>query len=335
MQSFTIGFLGRHRFTELMRNYVDSLIIRYSSNYDNLCVLLSLQTIYEHRIAERVIAVKQICPSLKLTVVITLRQEKDYNLRKDSVLSQSRNKIIGNADYVKILPERNGFFEVENMYRFFIYTCDLIVFCPFNAGIFVKYSFEKTLRTADRRPVVRYLDLELPVPKSNNLDAVLALAKSIEYIRSNNFKLMSDKVPTALLKEWVTDNPRPYYKYFTTINDIADIFRLYDGVGKTFLPFKVFAYCYAIYRNLWAFTICYSLSFEEINRSFSQFQKILRLIIEIRAKGADAGSYNIIDFDNYDEIVERLGWLRRQDELNGTLCDGDAECMVSGYDDCI
>lgn len=46
---------------------------------------------------------------------------------------------------------------------------------------------------------------------------------------------------------------------------------------------------------------------EKINSQFRQFRRMLELLAESRCRGIDIGRFDLIDFNNYDEIDNQLG----------------------------
>lgn len=322
MTTFTIGFLGRYHYTNAMQDYVDSLILNHLSRQEALVIMVHLNNIYAQHIAERVLAIRRICPSLKLRAVLA-----DYNTNSDEEKADfpaavNREKIVGQADHIDLLPVEVKLAQHERLSRHFLRHSDLIVYSPFRMSKAVRENFAEHLSRCKNPPRVRYLNQELPCKVPQNFKPAFALSESIAYIRGCNFRVMSDKVPLKLLKLWLRDNPRPYYKYFSTVEDIAAIFTMYDSLGQSYLPFKVFAFCYAYHRNLWILPMR-SPTYEEINTRFGQFQKILRLLIEIRSSGGPVESCNIIDFDRFDELVENLSWIRRLNEMSEHLSDSE------------
>ena len=59
---------------------------------------------------------------------------------------------------------------------------------------------------------------------------------------------------------------------------------------------------YIIYLRL--LTKSGSVACEEINSRFRQFRRMLELLAENRRRGINIGRFDLIDFDNYDEIYK-------------------------------
>lgn len=322
MKTFTIGFLGRYHYTSNVQDYVDSLILNYLCRQEILVVMVFISGVYAQKIAERVLTIRRICPSIKLRIIVTEAIRRSYEENAEFPAAVKRRGILEQADRIDMLSDGLHWTHHERLHDYFIQHSDLIIYSPIRISKAVKQDFKERLNHCLNSPQVRYLDRELPCKASQNFKPAFALAESIAYIRGCNFRLMSDRVPLKLLKQWLTDNPRPYYRYFSTLEDVAGIFNMYDSREHSYLPFKIFAYCYAYYRNLWILPMC-PPTYEEINTRFGQFQKILRLLIEIRLAGGPVESCNIMDFDRYDELVENFSWIRRLNETSGHLSDGE------------
>lgn len=323
MRTFTIGFLGRFVFSDRMRDYLDTFISRYTCEGIRLCIAVDL--IFEHHLllAERVLALKRVCPDLRLLAVIAERQERVYRGRNESPSAQRRKRILDAADRYEVLPGNVGeFMRVVFLNRFFIGHCDLIVYSTYHAPLFAAENFRMHIRSAENPPRVQYQSDEYPLNNPVSLEPALSLAVSIDYLRKNGFRVMSDSLPGELLEKWLngSDKPRSYGR-LAALEDAADVFRLKNSVGRDYLLFKVFACAYALHRDLWGLPQIGYDTGEEVGIRFRQFRRLLELVAEARKAGADIGSYNLLDFDNYDGILERCGWVRRLSEMNTRLCD--------------
>lgn len=109
------------------------------------------------------------------------------------------------------------------------------------------------------------------------------------------------------LEKWLngSDEPRSYGR-LAALGDTADVFRLENASGPDYLLFKVFAYAYALYRDLWVLPQFENDTDEAVGMQFRQFRRLLELVAKTRKAGANIGSYNLLDFD--DRILKvRLG----------------------------
>ena len=320
---FRIGFLGRYVFTPFMRDYLDTLISRYTCEGVQLWIVMDLISADHLQLAERVITVKRICPDLRLSVVITERQKQIYKRRSESFTAKQRKRILDAADNTVTLPGDSGeFMRIVFLNRCFIKHCDLIVYSTYRAPLLAANNFDRHLRSADNPPRVQYISDEYPLNNPVSFEPALMLAESIDYIRRNNYRVMSDTLPPELLAIWLKDSDEPCgYSRLSMLEDVADLFRLQNSAGRDFLLFKIFAYAYAHHRDLWVLPQYGFDTGVKVSAIYRQFRRLLELVADAREKGAEIGNYNLLDFDNYDALLNKCGWVRRLEEMNTHLCD--------------
>lgn len=172
-----------------------------------------------------------------------------------------------------------------------------------HAPLFAAENFRMHIRSAENPPCVQYQSDKYPV----SLEPALSPAASIGYLRKSGFRVMSDSLPGELLEKWLTgsDEPRSYGR-LAALEDAADVFRLENASGRDYLLFKVFAYAYALHRDLWVLPQFENDTDKAVGMQFRQFRRLLELVAETRKAGANIGSYNLLDFD--DRILKvRLG----------------------------
>ncbi|MBS6992917.1 MAG: hypothetical protein KH156_12145 [Alistipes sp.] len=324
MRTFTIGFLGRFLFSDRMRDYLDTFISRYTCEGIRLWIAVDLISDQHQRLAERVLGLKRICPGLRLLAVIAGRQERTYRGRSESPSAQRRKRILDAADRYEVLPSNIGeFMRVVFLNRFFIGHCDLIVYSAYHAPLFAADNFRMHIRSAENPPRVQYLSDEYPLQNPVSLEPALLLAESIAYIRGSGFRIMSDSLPPELLEKWLKGSGEPRsHGRLAALEDVADVFRLENSLGRDYLLFKVFAYAYALHRDLWVLPQSGYDAGEAASMRFRQFRRLLEQVAEARKLGIEVGRYNLLDFDNYDGILKKYGWMQRLDEMNTRLCDG-------------
>lgn len=146
MTTFTIGFLGRYRYTSSMQDYVDSIILNYLCRQEILVVMVHLNNIYAQQIAERVLTIRRICPSIKLRVVLTDDNRKGNGERTYFPAAVNREKIIGQADLIDRLTVDMSLALHERLSVYFLHNSDLIVYSPYRMSKAVKQDFRNRLR---------------------------------------------------------------------------------------------------------------------------------------------------------------------------------------------
>ena len=306
--SFTIGFLGQYRLTSSMQDSLDTFIFRYTCEGILLWIAVDLISEHQLQLAERVLALKRIFPDLRLLAVIAERQERVYRGRSESLTAQRRKRILDAADRYKVLPGNVGqFMRVVFLNRFFIGHCDLIVYNTYHASLFAAENFRMHIRSAENPPRVQYQSDKYPLKNPVSFESALSLAASIDYLRKSGFRVMSDSLPGELLEKWLnrSDEPRSYGR-LAALEDAADVFRLENASSRDYLLFKVFAYAYALHRDLWVLPQFENDTGETVGMQFRQFRRLLELVAETRKVDADIGSYNLLDFNNYDELLKKM-----------------------------
>ena len=132
-------------------------------------------------------------------------------------------------------------------------------------------------------------------------------AESIDSIRKCRFRVISDSLRGGVLEKWLngSDEPRSYGR-LAALEDTVDVFRLENASGPDYLLFKVFAYAYALHRDLWVLPQFENDTDKTVGMQFRQFRRLLEPVAETRKVGADIGSYNLLDFKNYDELLKKM-----------------------------
>lgn len=307
-----------------MRDYLDTLIARYSGHGSRLCIVVPLISGQHLLLAERVLALRRVCTDVRLLAVITESQQAIYDNGGQSKTALQRKWILDAAEQYEVIPEYSRFVLSSFLYRQLIGRCNLIIFSSYRSPKNSINYFWAQLSMSANRPIVRYLTVELGQEEYESLEPALDLAESIDYIRRNRFRVLSDCIPDKLLEKWLAGSSLPYFKFFASIENTADIFRFKDSGGISYLPLKVFAYAYFVRQDLLVGDPRLQTP-DRVRTHFGQFQMILRLIAQARAKEIEIGRFDIFDFDNYDELVGRLGWVQRLEYATTRLSDLEIE----------
>lgn len=320
MSEFTIGLLGRFQYSPRMRDYFDTLLSRYASRNPRLWIVIDLISQQHLALVERALSLKRICPGLRLLAVVTEGQERPLP-RPASLTARRRKRILEAADAYQTLPANSGvFMRVVSVNRFFVARCDLIVYSSYLAPRFAVDNFHLHLRSAAAPPCVKYLFDEFPEHNPVTLEPALSMAQSLDYLRRNRYRVMSDDLPPELLSKWLAASDLPHcYRRLASLDDLADLLRLADVPGRDFLLFRIFALAYAMHRDLWAVPQYGCGGDETAENLFKQFRRLLQLLSEARETGVDIGSYDLLDFDCYDFLLEKLAGLKRLGELSGSF----------------
>ena len=320
MPEFTIGFLGRFRFTPRMRDCFDTLVSRYACDGLHLRIAVELGSKQQLLMAERVLALRRILPGLRLLAVVAQTQENACR-RPASLSARRRREILDAADEYELLPGNAGeFLRVVQVNRLFAARCDLIVYSAYLAPKYATDNLRLQVASRPDPPRVRCLSDEFPVRRPVSFEPELALAESIGYLRRNRCRIMSGDLPPELLAKWLAacDEPRLYPR-LASLEDVADIFRLDGAPDCDYLLFKVFAYAYALHRDLWVLP-CRGCGADAVaSVLYRQFRRLLELVAEAREAGVDIGNHDLLDFARYDSLLKICALPQRLGELSGRL----------------
>jgi len=225
------------------------------------------------------------------------------------------------ADEYELLPGNAGeFLRVVQVNRLFAARCDLIVYSAYLAPKYATDNLRLQVASRPDPPRVRCLSDEFPVRRPVSFEPELALAESIGYLRRNRCRIMSGDLPPELLAKWLAacDEPRLYPR-LASLEDVADIFRLDGAPDCDYLLFKVFAYAYALHRDLWVLP-CRGCGADAVaSVLYRQFRRLLELVAEAREAGVDIGNHDLLDFARYDSLLKICALPQRLGELSGRL----------------
>lgn len=323
METYTIGFLGHHNYAKRICGYMDTLIVRALQQYSQVRVMLTLWRQDDRLMAGRVLEIEKFYPGLRLILVITEQEERVYKKNSPSPTAGKRKRLIDAADGCEVVPDIISSNRLACYHRKFIECCDQIVYATFRVPLYVRDDFARQVRALKgKQPLVRYVAPGEFIADPINLDSMFDLRRSIEYIRRSGFRVLTDKLPQDMLEKWLDNADLPQnYMEFGVLEEAAEVFSRKDTWREHYLLYKVFTAAYIVCRHLLTdpdSTVC-----KEINSRFRQFRRMLELLAEHRRKGIDIGRFDLLDFDNYDEIFNQFGWEDRLEKSVTRLCDSE------------
>lgn len=307
MGRYTIGFLGQFAYGKRICDYMDTLILRALEQHSEVRVMLTLWREADRLMAGRVLEIGKLLPGLRLVPVVTEQEERIYKKNSQSLSAQERKRRLDAADGYEVVPDTLSSNRLPVYHQWFIERCDQIVYSTFRVPVYIREDFARKLRgLKGRQPLVRYVMQGIPIPDPVSMEPMIDLQQSIEYIRRSGFRLLTDKLPQELLDKWLDNADLPNnYMEFGVLEELADVFGRKDTKKAHYLLYKVFTAAYVVYHRL--LTTPGSAACEVINSRFRQFRRMLELLAASRRRGIDIGRFDLIDFDNYDEIYKQLG----------------------------
>lgn len=309
MGTYTIGFLGHFVYAKRICDYMDTLLLRALQQHSEVRVMVTLWREADRLMAGRVLEIGKLFPGLRLVPVITEQEERIYKKNSPSLSAQERKRRLDAADGYEVVSDILLSNRLPGYHQKFIESCDQIVYSTFRVPQYIRDDFARKVRMQKgRQPLVRYLMQGEQFPDPINIEPMLDLQRSVEYIRSSGFRLMSDTVPVDLLEVWLTNSELPRTgAEFTALEDVADMYRRKDMQERRFLLFKVFTFIYVITERL--LTQPDDAACSGIRLRFRQFRRMLGLVAESRRRGIDIGCFDLLDTDGYGEIIKRFGWV--------------------------
>lgn len=307
MGRYTIGFLGQFAYGKRICDYMDTLILRALEQHSEVRVMLTLWREADRLMAGRVLEIGKLFPGLRLVPVVTEQEERIYKKNSPSLSAQERKRRLDAADGYEVVPDTLSSNKLPGYHQRFIECCDQIVYSTFRVPVYIRDDFARKVRgLKGRQPLVRYVMQGIPIPDPVSMEPMIDLQQSIEYIRRSGFRLLTDKLPQELLEKWLDNADLPNnYMEFGVLEELADVFGRKDTRKAHYLLYKVFTAAYVVYHRL--LTTPGSAACEVINSRFRQFRRMLELLAASRRRGIDIGRFDLIDFDNYDEIYKQLG----------------------------
>ena len=283
---YTIGFLGGFRDYRHNSDFIDNALDYYSVRNARLRVLVSPTSESETRLATRIIAARRTRPEIEVVSVIATAHLRSYERSGTGSTVMHRNRIIAGSDYhIVVAPETSiGDYKIQ-LYDLFIAQCDLI--------LYNNYGINKTDPF-----LIHARQLGVPVPiaflpkftaDATNIEKVLDA--SLNFIRSNAFRVQAEKLPQVFLRHWASQPGQEHYARISCPEDVAAVFRL----NNDNIRLKAFAYALAVHMNFWA----NEQSGEAKNTCwlYRIFCRQLDQIAHARAMGQSPGQFELFDFD--------------------------------------
>ena len=282
---YTIGFLGGFRDYRHNSDFIDNALDYYSVRNARLRVLVSPTTESETRLATRIIAARRSRPEIEVVSVIATAHMRSYQNPGTGSTVVHRNRIIAASNYYIVVPETSIGNYAEQLHQLFIAQCDLILYNGYGRN-----------KTDPFLIHARQLSVPVPIaflPKftadATNIEKVLDA--SLNFIRSNDFRVQAEKLPQVFLRSWTSQPGQERYTPISSLDDVAAIFRLDDKN----IRLKVFAYALAIHANFWADPECCDA--DSVHVLYRLFCRQLDRIAQARASGQPSERFELFDFD--------------------------------------
>lgn len=306
MERYTIGFLGHFAYTEQICDYMDTLILRALEQHSEVRVMLTLWREADRLMAGRVLEIGNLFPGLRLVPVVTEQEERIYKKNSPSQSARERKRRLDAADAYEVVPDILSSNKLPCYHQKFIECCDQIVYSTFRVPQYIRDDFARKVRMKKgRQPLVRYVMQGVSLPDPVSMEPMIDLQQSIEYVRRSGFRLLTDKLPQELLDKWLDNADLPgNYMEFGVVEEAGNVFGLKDTARAHYLLYKVFTAVFIVCNRLLSEEN--DAACEELNSRFRQFRRMLELLAESRSRGIDIGRFDLVDFDNYDEIFKQL-----------------------------
>ncbi|WP_304582806.1 hypothetical protein [uncultured Alistipes sp.] len=282
---YTIGFLGGFRDYRHNSDFIDNALDYYSVRNARLRVLVSPTTESETRLATRIIAARRSRPEIEVVSVIATAHMRSYQNPGTGSTVVHRNRIIAASNYYIVVPETSIGNYAEQLHQLFIAQCDLILYNGYGRN-----------KTDPFLIHARQIGVPVPIaflPKftadATNIEKVLDA--SLNFIRSNDFRVQAEKLPQVFLRSWTSQPGQERYTPISSLDDVAAIFRLDDKN----IRLKVFAYALAIHANFWADPECCDA--DSVHVLYRLFCRQLDRIAQARASGQPSERFELFDFD--------------------------------------
>ncbi len=282
---YTIGFLGGFRDYRHNSDFIDNALDYYCGRHARLRVLVSPTTESETRLATRILAARRSRPEIEVVSVIATAHLRSYQNPGTGSTVVHRNRIIAASNYYIVVPETSIGNYAEQLHQLFIAQCDLILYNGYGRN-----------KTDPFLIHARQLGVPVPIaflPKftadATNIEKVLDA--SLNFIRSNDFRVPAEKLPQVFLRSWTSQPGQERYAHISSLDDVAAIFRLDDKN----IRLKVFAYALAIHANFWADPECCDA--DSVHVLYRLFCRQLDRIALARASSQSPGQFELFDFD--------------------------------------
>lgn len=310
--AFTIGLLGGCGRGRGMARDFEEVASYYLRTFPRVRFLFPVTTGQERSVVRHLLECRATYPGLEIAVMLTPRQWDGYRRVATDERTAACNRIIAAADFHEVLPESKATLPRPALFRRFIERCDCIIFNEHLAGWALTGLFHaQVVQSGVPIPVqygfssVKYTRLEYPVDRrdyfvrdSGHYDPAAEYVQSVAYIERTKFSLPADRVPQIFLRKWLAAPPGKSCRYLTLREDLDTLGRLRDRPGCECLSLKVFARIYATRKSTKEKT-----SEPDAAHRFMQFRTLLRGIAARREAGEPVPSFDLWDFDAYDEAL--------------------------------
>ena len=282
---YTIGFLGGFKDYRHNSDFIDNALDYYSVRNARLRVLVSPTTESETRLATRIIAARKTHPKIEIVSVSATAHLRSYQNPGTGSTVVHRNRIIAASNYYIVVPETSIGNYMEQLYNLFVEQCDLIL-----------YNCVQDAKKDRLLLHVRRFNIPVPIaflPKftADATDIEKVLDASLNFIRSNDFRVPAEKLPQVFLRSWTSQPGQERYAHISSLDDVAAVFRL----NNDNIRLKIFAYALAVHTNFWADPECCDA--ENACWLYRIFCRQLDRIAEARASGQPPGHVELFDFD--------------------------------------
>ena len=290
---YTIGFLGGFRDYRHNSDFIDNALDYYCGRHARLRVLVSPTTEGETRLATRILAARRSRPEIEVVSVIATAHLRSYERSGTSSTVTHRNRIIAASDHYVVLNETSCGGYTEQLYNLFIEQCDLIL-----------YNCVQDAKKDRLLSHVRQFSVPVPIaflPKftAAATDIEKVLDASLNFIRSNDFRVPAEKLPQVFLCSWTSQPGQERYAHISSLDDVAAVFRLDDKN----IQLKVFAYALAVHANFWADPECCDA--DSVHVLYRLFCRQLDRIALARASGQPSERFELFDFDRQLKDIYR------------------------------
>lgn len=282
---YTIGFLGGFRDYRHNSDFIDNALDYYCGRHARLRVLVSPTTEGETRLATRILAARRSRPEIEVVSVIATAHLRSYQNPGTGSTVMHRNRLIASSDRYIVLDETSYGGYAEQLYNLFVEQCDLIL-----------YNCVQDAKKDRLLSHVRQFSVPVPIaflPKftAAATDIEKVLDASLNFIRSNDFRVPAEKLPQVFLRSWTSQPGQERYACIFSLDDVAAIFRLDDKN----IRLKVFAYTLAVHANFWANPE--KCDAECVHVLYRLFCRQLDRIALARASGQPPERFELFDFD--------------------------------------
>jgi len=293
-------------------------IIRYFRKYHSRMLFLLPLASSEHGIlAAHLLSLRERYPETGILLALTDRQ---WEAHAQTDRESRYDGIIRNADSREIVPECSRTFDHDALCRFLIERCDYVICSLHRIGEKKHRAFLNLTR-----------ELQVPLPiqegygdpsaslaglypvdrrdyrifETRHYDPAKEFRQSLLHLRTNGFRIRSDRIPQIFLRQWLALPPAGAYRYLEAPDLISEVMRLRDTPRQDYLALKVFMLVYWLRHDAWA-DLRRMPTGDVALRRFRQFRRLLELIVRSRENGARIETFDLFDTEAYDRVLSEL-----------------------------